>query len=405
MISMLDKQNASMTVNELKKYRHKKKILRILYKGIPLSATEISKNMGISLPTVIALLNDLISLGFVETFGIGVSTGGRKPALYSLSTKSLFVISCDMGRYKAKMAVFNSRNERITPVKLIDTNIDDNDLTEKLYAAAQELTAGNGISWDKVVGMSVDMPGLVDSEAGINYTIKNVRKQDIGKQLEKKSGIHVYIDNDARIQAYGEYMFGKARQSRNAIIVNWSWGVGLGMILNGKLYGGSTGFAGELSHIQMVDDGDLCICGKRGCLETIASSNTIMKLARHGVLEGRISQLTEMFRDNLNEMTPDDVIRVARAGDEMAISILNKIGFSFGRGLSILIQLLNPEIIILGGPISRANQFVLTPIQQALNKYCLEKVMANTKIVISEIDEDSGLLGGAAMVYQHLFSD
>jgi N-acetylglucosamine repressor len=131
------------------------------------------------------------------------------------------------------------------------------------------------------------MPGLVDSVSGINYTIKNPQMQNIRERLEAEFGIMVYIDNDARMQAYGEYIFGKAKNRRNAIVVNWSWGVGMGMILNGELYRGTTGFAGELSHIQLAEEGDLCICGKRGCLETVASANTLLKLAYRAYRKGK----------------------------------------------------------------------------------------------------------------------
>lgn len=399
------KTSLKMSVNELKKYRHKKRILSLLYHNTPLSAPELSKKIGVSLPTVLLLLNDLMASGLVSTMGTGISTGGRKPSLYGLSDESVFVIACDMGRYVAKLTVFNSHNQRVTPLKYIETHIDDDQLVEKLHDAAKELITGFNIPEDKIVGLGVDMPGLVDSRAGINYTIKNRRLQNVKDRLEKKFGIEVYIDNDARMQAYGEYIFGKAKERRNAIVVNWNWGVGLGMILNGELYGGHTGFAGELSHIQMAEEGDLCICGKRGCLETISSANTLLKLARQGILEGKVSQLTEQFKNRPDEMTPEHIISAARSGDEFSISILNKIGLALGKGLSVIIQLINPEIIVLGGTISKANQYVLTPIQQALNKFCLEKIVSNTDIVTSDIDEQSGLLGSAAMVYQNLFSD
>jgi N-acetylglucosamine repressor len=405
MMLVSDKIGLKMSVNELKKYRYKKSLLRLLYHNDPVSAPDLSKKIGISLPTVFLLLNDLIASGLVITMGTGASTGGRKPSLYGLSDESLFVVACDMGRYRAKMTIFNSHNQRVTPLKYIDTHIDDDDLVKKLHAAARELITGFNIPEDKIVGLGVDMPGLIDSRLGVNYTIKKAKMQNIRERLEAEFGTLVYVDNDARMQAYGEYIFGKAKECRNAIVVNWNWGIGLGMILNGQLYGGSTGFAGELSHIQLAEDGDLCICGKRGCLETVASANTILKLARQGIAEGRVSQLTEQFRHNPEEMIPEHIISAARSGDEFSISILNKIGLSLGKGLSIIIQLMNPEIIVLGGTIAKANQYVLTPIQQALNKFCLEKIVTNTTIVTSEIDEQSGLLGSAAMLYQHLFSD
>jgi N-acetylglucosamine repressor len=389
----------------LKKHKQKKALLRELYNHDPVSAPELSKRIGTSLPTTLLLLQDLMASGMVTHMGTGSSSGGRKPALYGLSEESMYVIACDMGRYEAKMSVFNMNNQRVTPLKFIETHIDDDDLVPKLHQAAKELLHGFHIPEDKICGLAVDMPGLVDSEAGINYTIKKHQNHKIKSRLENEFGTYVYVDNDARMQAYGEYLFGKASKRKNAVVVNWSWGIGLGMILGGRLYAGHTGFAGEFSHIQIAEEGDLCICGKRGCLETLASANTILNLAREGIAGGVISQLTAQFLDHPELLIPENVIAAARAGDEFSVSILNKVGLALGKGLSVLIQLVNPEIIVLGGIISRANQFVMTPVQQALNKYCLEKIVANTDIVTSDIYEQAGLLGSAAMVYEKLFSD
>jgi predicted NBD/HSP70 family sugar kinase len=207
------------------------------------------------------------------------------------------------------------------------------------------------------------------------------------------------------MQAFGEYIFGAAKGHKNAIVVTWSYGVGLGIIIDGKLYNGASGFAGELSHIQLVEDGNLCICGKRGCLETVASAYVLVREAKKGIAEKKISQLTEQFKNRPEGLKPEDVISAAKAGDEFSIYLLHQVGLALGKGLSVTLQLLNPDIIVLGGPISAANQFVLTSIQQSLNKFCLEQIYANTKIVISEIWEHSGLLGVTAMLYQKLFSD
>lgn len=393
-----------MSVNEQNKSRHKKAILRLLYFNSPLSAPELSKKIGISLPTTLLLLQELTSSGLISVKGTGVSTGGRKPAIYGLSDDSLYVIACDMGRFVAKLTIFNTHNEKISPPRFIETHIDDEELVPKLHTVAMELTRKLHIPHKKIIGLGIDMPGLVDSRVGINYTIKNQKFQNIRERLEQAFGTYVYIDNDARMQAYGEYIFGKAKSCRNAIIVNWSWGIGMGMVLNGELYGGNTGFAGEFSHIQIDEGGDLCICGKRGCLETVASVNTILKLARQGISDKIVSQLTGQFGSRPENLTTDDIIAAARSGDEFSINILNKVGYALGKGLSIVIQLMNPEVIVLGGPVAKANQFVLTPIQQALNKYCLEKILASTAIVTSEIDEQAGLLGCAATLYQQIFS-
>jgi len=405
MIFSEDIKGLKLTGNELKKYRQKKKILDLLYHHDSLSGSALSKKIGVSLPTALALLNELSQLKFVEAWGTGVSSGGRKPVMFRLLDESIYIIACELGRYEGKMIVYNSHNQPVSSKSYFETSIDDNELVEKINSNAQKLIKEFEIDESRIFGIGLTMPGLIDEVKGINYTIKNSEYCNVKERLETKFNKLVYINNDARMQAYGEYIFGKAKGHLNAVVVNWNWGIGMGMILNGKLYNGSTGFAGELSHTKFVDDGDLCICGKRGCLETVASSNFLVKNAVNGINENVVSQLTLGFKNRVVELQPEDVINAAKLGDEFAISLLNKIGLALGKGLSFTIQLLNPEIIVLGGVISQANRFVLTPIQQSLNKYCLDKISSNVEIVISENWEQAGLLGVSAMLFQKLFGD
>jgi predicted NBD/HSP70 family sugar kinase len=303
------------------------------------------------------------------------------------------------------MIIYDSHNKPVTSLIYFDTSIDDNDLVGKIDSNVQNLINEAGIDESRIFGLGLTMPGLIDETCGINYTIKNKKYANVKERLKAKFPNLIHVNNDARMQAYGEYIFGKAKGHSNAVIVNWSWGIGMGMIFNGKLYNGSTGFAGELSHAKFVDDGDLCICGKRGCLETVGSLYVLVNNAIDGIQNNVVSQLTVSFKNRINELQPEDIINAAKSGDEFAISLLNKVGLAVGKGLSFTIQLLNPEIIVLGGIVSKANQYILTPIQQALNKYCLEQISSNVKIVISENWEQSGLLGVTAMLFQELFSD
>ncbi|MFW6289417.1 MAG: ROK family transcriptional regulator [Mariniphaga sp.] len=398
-------QKTGLSGNLLKKYRQKKKILYLLYKHGSLSGPVISKRIGVSLPTVISLLNELIELKYVESCGTGASRGGRKPVLFGLAGNSIFIIACEIERYRGKIIIYNSHNKPVTSLVKFETHIDDNKLIDKIYHHAQELIGKHQINEARILGVGITMPGLIDEEEGINFTIKNEAYRNVKQRLEQRFNKLVYVNNDARMQAYGEYHFGAAHGYSNAIIVTWNWGVGLGVIIDGKLYNGSTGFAGELSHIQLVEDGNLCICGKRGCLETVTSAYVLVQEAIKGINEERVSQLTQQFNGRTNELKPEDVIQAARTGDEFSIHLLHQVGLALGKGLSVTLQLLNPGIIVLGGPVSAANQYVLTSIQQSLNKYCLEQIYVNTKIVISDIWEHSGLLGVTAMLYQKLFSE
>lgn len=405
MLQVNEPTSQNFSAADLNKIKLKKRILSLLHTHGNVTTPELSKWLKISLPTCIALMNDLISSGYVKIIGIGESSGGRKPALYGLPEDGFYVISCDFARYSASMAILDSYNKFVTPIVEINTHIDDPLLVEKLYETSQKLIADHQIPNEKIYGLGVDMPGLIDSKMGINYTIKDKKRQNISRDLKHRFNKLVHIDNDARMHAYGEFHFGAAKAYKDAIIIHWSWGLGLGIFVNGQLYSGNNGFAGEFSHIPMIENGDLCICGKRGCLETIASSNTIMKLVKQGFENNEVSSLINKFKNNPEKVTPEDVIISARQGDEFCISILNEIGKAMGKGLSYIIQLLNPEVILLSGPLSKARQYVLSPIQQSLNRLCLEKISGNTTIIVSDMGDQSALLGTSEMVFQKVFTE
>lgn len=405
MIMQPQSPEKSVSASEMNKFKQKRRILELLHSHSCLSAPELSKHLKTSLPTSIQLLNDLVALGYVKNIGVGESSGGRKPTLYSLPDDNFLVLACDFARFSANMVVLDSSHRFVTPVLKIDTHMDDPEMVEKVYQSAQKLLRENGISEERICGIGVDMPGLIDSKTGVNFTIRDKKNRTVGDALRKRFDKMVYVDNDARMHANGEFHFGAAKDYKNAIIIHWSWGLGLGIYVNGQLYSGNNGFAGELSHIPMVENGDLCICGKRGCLETVASSNTVMKLVRQGFERNEVSPLIYKFKDHPEAVTPEDVILSARTGDEFCISILNDVGKAMGKGLSYIIQLLNPEVIVLSGPLSTARQYVLSPIQQSLNRLCLEKISGNTKLIISDRGDESALLGTSEMVLEKYFSE
>jgi predicted NBD/HSP70 family sugar kinase len=396
---------ATEAQNGQSKLKQKRKLLGLLQRHGISSAPELSKMLKISLPTSISILNDLMLNGYVCNFGTGESSGGRKPNLYGLPEDGFYVAVCDIRRYNSILTICNPYYRFATPVITIDCTIDDPLLVNKIHNSVSGLLKEFQIPEEKLIGIGIDMPGLIDSANGINYTIKDKKHQNVGREIKKRFNKTVYVDNDARMHGYGEIIIGTAKQIKDAVIIHWSWGIGLCIYANGQLYSGKNGFAGEFSHIPMIENGDQCICGKRGCLETVASSNTIMKLVKQGVEENSESTLLNHFKGKADEITPDDVIQWARLGDEFSISILNKVGRAMGRGLSYLIQLLNPEIIVISGPLSKANQYVLSPIQQSINLACLEKISANTNIVISDLGDESAFKGTAAMVYKKAFDE
>lgn len=405
MILFQDIEKTSLTGNVLKNYRRKKKILDLLYHEDTLSATEIGKRIGVSVPTSISLLKELSEEELVELRGTGPSKGGRRPAMFGLKSDSIFVVSCELGRYSCKIGIYDSHNQLVAPIVSFETSIDDEELVNKIHEEASKIINTRKINPNRIYGVGVAMPGLVDENEGINHTIKKKEFRNVEARIREKFDKLIYISNDARMQAYGEFIFGEAKGHQNALIVNWNWGLGLGMILDGKLYSGSTGFAGEFSHIKFEEEGDLCICGKRGCLETVSSVYVLIRRAQEAVKAGKVSQLTARFSGKENEITVEDIIQAARTGDECSIMLLQTVGADVGKAMANVIQLLNPDIIVLGGVVSGARQYVLGPIQQSIQKHCLEQISGNVRLVVSEDWQQSGLLGVTAMLFQKLFSN
>jgi predicted NBD/HSP70 family sugar kinase len=176
----------------------------------------------------------------------------------------------------------------------------------------------------------------------------------------------------------------------------------LGIVVNGKLYKGRDGFAGEFGHLPMVDNGILCKCGKQGCLETIASGTAIARLAEEGIKAGRSSFLARLADEDPENIEIRTVVRAAIMGDQYSISILANAGHWLGKGLAYLIQIFNPELVILGGRMSEASQFILPPIQQSIQIFCNPELGNEIEIKVSELGSQAGILGIAALVLEHV---
>ena len=398
---------AQLTGIDKKRYLLKKKIIRHLYLNGPKSNPEICKSTNMSSPTITGLLNELIEQGFVEEVGAGTSSGGRRPNMYGLNGESRYVVGIDISRYDTRIAIFNINNELVAPITEFTILLAEEDkLFDRVQEALNEVIESTGIDYKKVIAIGIDMPGLIDSHRGINYThMQQNGKASLAEVFAQKLGKPCFLENDARVMALGEYRFGLARGRNNVMCLKVSWGVGLGMILNGRVYHGTTGFAGEFGHIQMIPDGELCTCGKRGCLETVSSAKALTRFAQDGLSQGRVSILSDKLAGQIEKINARDVIEAAKSGDEFSIHILSKIGRELGRGLAMLIHLMNPEAIIIGGMMAQAEQYITAPIQHAINKYCIPNISKETEILVSELRNQSGVMGAAALVWEHLLAE
>ena len=406
---LLEKDRLKNASNvERKKHLQKIKIIQNLYFQGPQTNTEICDYFRISSPTSIGLLNQLISEGWIKKDGRGKSAGGRKPDLYKLKKDRFYILGIQLERFKIKMALFDNYNNKVAEFEDMMFQIDqETGIVDHLYDKTSELIQDSGIEIEKLLGIGISMPGLVSSQEGMNFTyfLNEEESESLEELLKKKFSKPVFILNDAKSACLAESSFGLAKARKNVLVISMDWGIGLGIIVDGQVYQGSSGFAGEFGHIPLIDDGLLCHCGKRGCLETVASGMALARMAREGVERGESTILSRFSKEELHKIQPRAVIQAANKGDQFAIKILSEVGINLGKGIAILIQLLNPELIILEGRFAQAKQFITIPIQQSINSYCMAQLREKTQISMSNLGEDSVLLGSVARVMENVFGE
>ena len=385
----------------LKTALYKKKIISELYFNGDLSCADLSLKTDKSIPLTTKILNELIDEGYVIETGYANSTGGRRPLVFSLNKQVMYVLSVAMDQFVTRIALMDMQNRYVTEIEKFELNLYQNknslsELTEKISSFLKKLK----IDKEKIAGIGIAMPGFVDVKKGINYSLLLSNNKSIPEHISQEVELPVYIDNDSSLIALAELRFGAVKHRKDTMVVNIGWGVGLGMIINGKMFRGHNGFAGEFSHIPLFTNDKLCSCGKKGCLETETSLLVIVEKARKGLREGRVSVLQKAAMDNLEDAS-DAILSAASAGDQFAVELLSDAGYELGKGIAILIHILNPEIIVLSGRGAAAGKVWLAPIQQAINEHCIPRIAANTSIELSGLDYQAELIGATALVMEN----
>jgi len=395
-------EEEGMNAVEQKKNSQKRKIIKHLFLYGSMTNTDIGKFVKLSTPKIIALLNELKTEGIIEELGQGNSSGGRRPNLYGNKEDAFYIIGISIDIYKTSVSIFNAKNQKITDDRSLSLTISYGTvIIDPIVEFTENMIREMKVPREKILGIGIEMPGMVDSETGINKTYM-VSDQPVAEVFRNKFGLEVLIENDAKTRAFAELRFGLAHSKRNVLAIHLDWGIGLGIIVNGKLYKGRDGFAGEFGHIPMVDNGILCKCGKQGCLETIASGTAIARMAKEGMKAGRSSFLSQLVDGDLKNIEIQKVVQAAILGDQYSISILANVGHWLGKGLAYLIQIFNPELIILGGHMAEASPFILPPIQQAIQVFCIPELGNEIEIKVSELGSEAGLQGIAALLLERV---
>jgi predicted NBD/HSP70 family sugar kinase len=198
--------------------------------------------------------------------------------------------------------------------------------------------------------------------------------------------------------------FGAVRNKKNAMVLNLGWGIGLGLILNGELFRGSFGLAGEFSHLPLFSNHKLCSCGKSGCLETESSLQVVIEKGIAGIQEGRLTRLKDLSIKNFHDASMT-ILLEAEKGDKFAVELISEAAYNIGRGVAILLHLLNPEVVVLGGRGAVAGKIWQAPVQQALNEHCIPRLAVGTDIELSKLGFEAEWIGAAALVMNNYVNE
>ncbi len=385
-----------------KKRYYKELVMREFYFDGALSCADLSTRVQKSLPLTMKILNEMIEEGTVVESGYAPSSGGRRPAMYSIKEDTLYIVAVAMDQLVTRISVMNNKNQHVTEIDKFELPLSKNPeaLTE-LTKRIEALIKKSGIAKKKILGIGIGMPGFIDFKKGINYSFLETTNKTIAQTLTEKTGLPVYIDNDSSLIALAEFRFGSAKNKKTSMVINIGWGVGLGMVLNGELFRGHNGFAGEFSHIPIFNNNKLCGCGKTGCLETETSLLVVIEKAVNGLKAGRLSGIDKKFPTGHFEQDAQAIITAALKGDQFAVELFSEAGYNIGRGVAVLIHIINPESVILSGRGALAGKVWQAPIQHALNEHCIPRLAANTTVEVSTLGYDAELIGSAALVMEN----
>lgn len=379
---------------QLMKSVNKTSILNKIRLAEPISRAQISKETGITAPTVSAIVKELIKEDLVEESVLGKSKGGRKPTLLLLKRDGHFVIGVDAGSNSIRVVATNLVGDILYHRhQAVSKGISQNDYLVELSRVIKWVLDDLSERQDKVLGIGVAMHGVVRIASGeaLYASSTGFRHLPIKAFLEELFPYPVIVENNSRAMTFGEYWFGNFDDAKTLIGISIGRGVGSGIIINGRLRHGAQDIAGEVGHMVIDYQGIKCSCGNYGCWETLITGDAIVR------------QVIKMGWSE-PDITPEKVYQAALDRDPLAIKALASVGRMIGIGIVNLIHIINPDQILLGGGVMNSQEFLMPEIRKVISERALtEKSRLENHIVLSQLKEKATVLGAAAIVLKDLF--
>ena len=383
-------------------------VLKYLHQYGSLSRARLARLTGLNKSTISSLVEELIDCGLIYESGIKVSGAGRPSTYLELNPEAGCIIGVEIGVGFFSIILTNFTGEIIWR-RYEETGFisDQNEIIGRIYKVVDEAIAVANEHGDRLLGMGITLPGMVDDERGVLVFSPNLQWHDVPLRniFSEHSGLPVFVDNDANAAALGEHLFGIARQAQHFLFIIDGVGVGGGLFLNGNIYRGANGLAGEIGHTSLyVEQTRPCRCGNRGCWENFANESSLYERIRTRLEVGRYSSIRSILESRNSPLNLSIITQAAEAGDTEILEALSETGSALGLGLANLINIFNPEMVIIGGALSHVSKFLLPSINKVVDERALENIRKNTLIIESAFGPDASVVGAVAMVVQAIFS-
>lgn len=387
-----------MSLIKSKKTVRIKEIIKTMMSNEKMSLSEITSEVNLSLPKVTEIVNELCKSKIVnESIFDDIPLMGRPSQKYQLNPDYGYFIGIDLGRIYTNIVVLDYSQKKIHE-NHVETllNFETSNVAKKINVLINQALREQKISREKLIGIGISLPGIVDSQKGISHTYLKVESTTIREYFEEIFKVKVRIEHDVKSMTLGELYYGKEKGLENGLYLNFGWGLGLGIIIDKKLYYGKDSYSGEFGHVPVIPNGELCYCGKTGCLETVASGKAITKNVREKLLAGASSMILKNISDP-EEIGPLDILKAANKGDQFSIEILEEAGKYLGIGIAMLINIFNPEKIIIGGTFTQVASYILDVAKSNAMKHSLTQLNKSVNFEISSLRNNASSLGVARL--------
>lgn len=383
-------------------------IMHILRTQAPISRASLSQKTQLNKTTVSDLINELNERGFVRELGMQSSGTGRPATLLTLNPTAGYIVSCEIAVDYLEVLVTDFAPEVIWQIKEpTPPGTSQSVIVERMLELLHQAIEQGKSTDSNLFGIAVGVPGMVDHSSGTILFAPNLKWHNVPLLaiLERENfGAPIFVDNEANMAALGEHYFGAAQGYNEILYLSGNVGLGGGFLRGGQLCRGANGVAAEYGHMTIDPQGELCNCGNYGCWETLVSQNGLFKRIVTAIKNGETSLLTEKIRGRWESISVEMIVEAAQTGDPLAIRSLEEIGHSLGIGIASLLNALNPEIVVLGGILSVASEFLFPVVNAEIQKRALPWNREYVKVVPAAHGSDACVKGGIAIVYQSVLS-